>query len=557
MLNEVSAARACLLDTQAKLAYDAKLRKSLPSPEEDTPAAGKRRSRWPDGQVPKNLDEFLKCLAASRLMTRSEIDQFMAGLPPERRPTEQGSLAKELVQAKKLTKYQAACIYQGKPYHLLFGQYEVIDRIGVGGMGQVYKARHRKMDQLRAVKVLSSKSLQSERSVERFRREVRMAAQLAHDNIVTTHDADEEDGEQYLVMEYVEGRDLATVVKQQGPLPIDEAVDAIIQAARGLEYTHSKGITHRDIKPGNLIQTHDGTVKISDLGLARLNEDAMGMGGDENAAKLTMPGQIIGTVDYMSPEQAVDTHTADARSDIYSLGCTMHRLITGEVPYPSQTKMQTLLSHRAAPIPSLRSRRPEVSATIDEVFQRMIAKEPADRYQTATEVIDALENAKRGGPPAPVKRPGPRAGVAEAGPLPVSFTAPAPAPGPAVVPGPPAAPPPAAGAPWHRAAGSTGPAAGPRGRLRRAPSAVCQQSRTAGSGHRRKHRGSATGRIGRIGRPRPRGGTRPKAEVRRRTCRLPGGVGRHWRGRGCDRATPGAGCRAVHQAESATAGRAR
>lgn len=450
LLNEVSASKNCLLDERAKLAYDADLRKNMPSPEEAAAPTGKRRSAWPDGTPPKNLDEFLRCLAASRLFTRSEMDAYIEGLPPDRRPTDPASMAKELVQSKKLTKYQAACIYQGRPFHLLFGKYEVIDRIGVGGMGQVYRARHRQMDRLAAVKVLSSKSLQSDRAVERFRREVRMAAQLAHKNIVATYDADDVDGEQYLVMEYVEGRDMAAILKQQGPLSPEDAVDCMMQAARGLEYIHSKNIIHRDIKPGNLMQAHDGTVQISDLGLARLNEDPMGTTGDENAPKLTMPGQIIGTVDYMSPEQAVDTHAADARSDIYSMGCTFYRLLTGELPYPAQTKMQKLLAHRSAPIPSVRAKRPEVSAAIDEVIQKMIAKEPADRFQSATDLIDALENAKRGGPPQPVKRPEPRPAAAaavspeapttnDAGRLPMGAPAPGVTPG-APVPGQPATP---------------------------------------------------------------------------------------------------------------------
>jgi formylglycine-generating enzyme required for sulfatase activity len=225
-------------------------------------------------------------------------------------------------------------------------------------------------------------------AVERFRREVEAAAKLSHPNIVTAYDADEHQGMHYLAMEYVEGKDLATVVKDHGPLPVRQAVECILQAARGLQYAHEQGIVHRDIKPGNLLLDKKGTVKILDMGLALIAGAEAALGGPE---RLTATGQVMGTCDYMSPEQALDSHVADHRTDIYALGCTLYRLLTGHPPYRGETLMQILLAHRENQIPSLCEARPEVPAELDACFQRMLAKEPGDRYQSMAEVVAELE----------------------------------------------------------------------------------------------------------------------------------------------------------------------
>jgi len=336
-----------------------------------------------------DIEQFAKNLDDSQLMSLAEVRSFQDSLPPENRPQDAEQLARELVQARKLTRFQAAAVYQGKTKGLVFGEYVVLDRIGVGGMGEVFKARHRTMERVVALKVLPPKAVKSADSVKRFQREVRAAAKLMHPNIVTAYDAGHQANTHFLVMEYVDGRDLGEITQDQGPLPVKRAVDVVLQTARGLQYAHDQGVVHRDIKPGNLLQHRDGTVKILDMGLARTDE---GFGAKDAGDGLTSSGQIMGTVDYMSPEQAEDTHGADHRSDIYSLGCTLYRLLTGEVLFDDDSLMKKLLAHREKPIPPLRDRRSDVSERLDSIYQRMVAKRPEDRYQSMTELTADLQS---------------------------------------------------------------------------------------------------------------------------------------------------------------------
>ena len=328
--------------------------------------------------------QFVKQLEDSGILAGDTLKDFM---PPNASPKDGEELARELVRKKKLTKFQAEEVYRGKGKALVLGNYTILDKIGAGGMGQVFKAEHRRMHRIVAVKMLPTGMMKNPAVVARFEREVTAAAKLNHPNIVTAFDADNANGVHLLIMEYVEGSDLSAWVKKNGPLPVAQAVNYILQTARGLEAAHAEGIVHRDIKPANLLLDKKGVVKILDMGLARLSDEADSV----KQAELTNTGTIMGTVDYMAPEQALNTKTADARADIYSLGCSLFYLLTGKATYGGDTLMAKLLAHRDQPIPSIQAIRPEVPEAVEAVFNRMVAKRIEDRYQTMTEVIADLE----------------------------------------------------------------------------------------------------------------------------------------------------------------------
>jgi serine/threonine protein kinase len=333
-------------------------------------------------------EEFLRNLSDSGLFSQEELHATLDALPGPQ-PVDGEAVAERLMAAGILTPFQAVAVRERHFEELVIGNYQVLDRLGAGGMGTVYKARHRRMKRVVAIKVLSRRVGQSEKFVQRFQREVEAVARLSHPNIVMAHDADEAEVGHFLVMEFVNGRDLATEVQKRGPLPIREAVESVVQAARALAYAHGQGIIHRDIKPANLLRDLSGVVKVADLGLARFTDTLERPPQDSSA--LTQAGSIVGTVDFMPPEQALGLTTVDHRADIYSLGCTLHYLLIGRPPYQATTLMAVLLEHREAPIPSLCAARGEVPATLDEVFRRMLAKKPEERYASMAEVVRALE----------------------------------------------------------------------------------------------------------------------------------------------------------------------
>jgi len=344
----------------------------------------------PAGKETVTLDDFISSLSDSGLMTKDEVDAFLTALPAENRPTTAQQLAQAMYRKGRLTRFQAQAVYQGKAKALVLEKYVVLDSLGRGGMGQVYKAQHRRMKRAVALKILPSSATRSPDLVKRFQREVEAAAKLSHPNIVTAYDANEVNKVHFLVMEYVDGKDLASRVKEGGPLAVAKAVDYVLQAARGLEYAHKAGITHRDIKPANLLLDKSGTVKILDMGLARIEETISPTAGTAEEG-LTRSGEVMGTLDYMSPEQGLNTKNADARSDVYSLGCTLFTLLTGRMLYVGQTLVEKILAHRENPIPSLCGLRKDVSEGLDAVFRKMVAKRPEDRQQSMGELIAELE----------------------------------------------------------------------------------------------------------------------------------------------------------------------
>ena len=358
------------------------------------------------------LKKLTEDLIASGLISAEELQEFRAQLPPQLRHPSPDALAGELVRQGKLTNYQAERICEGRPEGLILGNNVIVDRIGAGGMGEVFKALHRRMKRVVVVKVLHAEQTKSQVARRRFQREVDVVARLSHPNIVAAFDADEQNGLYFLVMEYIDGHDLGAIITRDGPSDIEKALDYTIQAARGLAFAHSQGIIHRDIKPSNLLLDQAGVLKVLDMGLARFHSLAReGTLAEAGANDITQANQIVGTLDYMSPEQADDSASVDHRADIYGLGCTLYRLITGRVPYRGDSAVKKLMAHRAAPIPSMQAARPETPERLDQIYQRMVRKSPDDRYGSMDEVILDLQacldkwQAPRG--PAPAQQPDP------------------------------------------------------------------------------------------------------------------------------------------------------
>jgi serine/threonine protein kinase/CheY-like chemotaxis protein len=363
----------------------------------------------------QSRQEFLQNLRDGGLLRSEEVDKVLGTLPGS---ADGEAVADAFVTAGKLTSFQANAVRERRFDDLTIGHYRVLDRLGAGGMGTVYKALHPRMKRVVAIKVLSGAVGKSERHIQRFQREVEAVSRLSHPNIVMAHDADEGPAGPFLVMEFVDGRDLSSEVERGGPLAVADAVDCTLQAARALEYAHRQGIIHRDVKPANLLRDTAGTVKVADLGLARFNDSLPREPGDPST--LTQAGTIMGTVDYMSPEQALGLAKIDQRTDVYSLGCTLYYLLCGKPPYQGPTVMATLLMHRDAAIPSLSSARPGVPPALDQLFRRMVAKSPDERFGSLAEVIPGLEAIAPAAESPPAQTTTPTAGqaaVPTAGPL--------------------------------------------------------------------------------------------------------------------------------------------
>ncbi len=348
------------------------------------PAARQEAAGPPASRCVVDLAEFQRSIVEIGLIEAEELARFVVT------PDEVSRLAGALMRAGKLTAYQAAALAQGKAKGLLIGDYLVMDKLGQGGMGVVFKARHRPTGHVVAMKVLPPSFGRDREAVQRFRREVEIASRLDHPNLVAALDASEVQGVHFLTMEYISGYDLDRLVTDGGPLPVELALHCTIHAARGLAAAHAQGIIHRDVKPANVMLDDKGSVRVLDLGLARVVEAGNLIGGSP-IGSLTQSGAYMGTVDFMAPEQADDPRKVDHRADIYSLGCTLYFLLTGRPPFLGDTVLKRLMAHQERPAPPLRAARPEVSERLEAAYLEMMAKRPAERPDSMAEVIDLLE----------------------------------------------------------------------------------------------------------------------------------------------------------------------
>ncbi len=331
-------------------------------------------------------NHFIDLVRRSQLVEDDQLGRFVTELSKNhggKLPNSDEKIAAALVKQELLTRWQVDKLLAGKHKGFMLGKYKLLSHLGKGGMSQVYLAEHTLMKRKVAIKVLPANRVEDSTYLERFRIEARAAAKLDDPNIVRAYDIDQDGKTHYLVMEYVNGKDLHVLVKDIGPLDYNRAADYIAQVACGLHHAHDMGLIHRDIKPANCLVDGKGTVKLLDMGLARLV-------GDEASLTLDNNENVLGTADYLPPEQALNSHTADQRADIYSLGCTLYFLLTGHPPFPDGTISERLLKHQVEQAPSIFKDRPEAPPGLVNICNRMMAKKPEDRFQTAGIVAQRL-----------------------------------------------------------------------------------------------------------------------------------------------------------------------
>lgn len=331
--------------------------------------------------------DLVPLLRNSGILTERQLADIRARMLRGDYPLDPIALAERLVEDEYLTIYQARRLLSNKPHGLLVGRYIILDRIGSGSMGRVYKAHHQMMDRVVALKIIAPEIASNQKVVARFQREMRLVGRLDHPNVVRAFDADQIGRVLYIVMEYVVGTSLGQLLRK-GPIPPAEMFDYAAQAALGLAHAHDQGMVHRDVKPSNMLLTEDRKIKVLDLGLGVLME------ADSSATFATADGIAVGTVDYMSPEQALGREV-DGRSDIFSLGCAMFHLMTGRLAFPGDSPIDRLgrrISGRPAPITDYI---PEMPGSAVRVLDKMMAFKPQDRYADAREAAEALQSVIR------------------------------------------------------------------------------------------------------------------------------------------------------------------
>ncbi len=340
-----------------------------------------------------SIEQLADSLKQAGLLSDLDFESACSELSASGEPVTPDRLLDCLAERGRLSSYQRKRAGEGRLEDLVLGNYTLVSCIGSGGMGEVFKAVHRRMKRQVAIKVLLLDKVSNRGRIDLFQREIETMAQLSHPNIVAAYDADECDRGAYLVMEFVGGSDLSTLVKKQRPLTLRKAVDYITQAARGLHYAHSQGVVHGDVKPANMLLSQDETVKITDLGLARLLHNDLPLDQSDNPSGNSNPNpnSIAGTVSFMPPEQAFRPKEVGHRADIYSLGCSLYFLLTGRLLFKETNMLAHLLAHRDKPRPLLRDLRPDAPPELEAIYQRMAAPLPADRFASMAEVVEALD----------------------------------------------------------------------------------------------------------------------------------------------------------------------
>ena len=334
-----------------------------------------------------DVSEFLDQLERSRLISESDFAAIQEEIGLVRDVVQVEPLGRKLVRRGLLTHWQLQMLFSGREAFTL-GNYRLLDLLGRGGMGTVLKAEHVFLGRIVAIKVMARRMVNSPKHIARFQQEIRAAAALSSPHVVRAIDAESAGSSHFLVMEYVEGADLGSVVERRGRLPVGEACEYVRQSALGLADAHREGLVHRDLKPANLMlswtEEDQPLVKLLDLGLARFASLS------EQEGSLTKTGQMMGTPDYMSPEQAWDTKTVDIRGDIYSLGCTLYRFLVGVPPFQGENAFQTLMIRTKHDAPPLRSFASELPGSLEVVVAKMLCRDPAERFQDPAEVVEAL-----------------------------------------------------------------------------------------------------------------------------------------------------------------------
>lgn len=332
--------------------------------------------------------KFIELVEKSRLVDPAKAKRLLekvrehydGGLPPDAK-----TLAKLYEKNGLLTEWHNEKLLNGKYKGFFLGKYKLLGHIGTGGMSSVYLAEHTKLHDRRAIKVLPKKRVSDSSYLARFQLEAKAIASLNHPNIVLAYDIDNEGDVHYIVMEYVDGLDLQALVKRDGALDPSTAADVIAQAARGLAHAHENGVIHRDVKPANLLVDSKHIVRLLDMGLALMGaeeEESLTVANNEN---------VLGTADYLAPEQALNSHSVDHRADIYGLGCTMYFLLTGQPPFNQGTLAQRIAMHQKEMPKPIREIRKNVPGELEGICVKMIQKDPNYRYQTATDVAEVLE----------------------------------------------------------------------------------------------------------------------------------------------------------------------